>query len=136
MTKDEFINKVIGIPWVNRQSNFDGCDCFGIVKLYYKHVMGWDISEVKGYEQNEPFTDVLESNIEMQWSEIDNYEDGAMAVFYVHGEPKHIALCIGGAKFLHSHGHINNAGKVELVKMRALKRLYNEVTYHKLQAFS
>lgn len=135
MTKDEFINKIVGAPWVNRKSDFDGCDCFGLVKLYYYHVLGFKISEVKGYKQNEPFTNVFESNIELQWTEIDNYEDGAMAVFYMHGEPKHVALCVGDNKYLHSQGDINRPAKAELVKTRALKRLYNDVTYHKLQAF-
>lgn len=135
MTKEDFVIKTVGIPWENRASSFESCDCFGLVKLYYKHVLGYTISEVKGYEQGGDFQRVVDDNIDLQWSEVDNYQDGAMAIFYTHGEPKHIALCIGGAKFLHSHGSINRAGKVEVVKMRALKKLYNDVTYHRLQAF-
>jgi len=41
------INKLIGIPFKLNRKDFDGCDCRGIVYLYYKYVK----------EQDFPFSD-------------------------------------------------------------------------------
>lgn len=40
------IDKFIGIPFVNKGRNYNGCDCYGLVKLYYKDILGIDIPDV------------------------------------------------------------------------------------------
>jgi len=33
----------IGIPFKNRESSLDGCDCYGLVRLVYKDLLGIDV---------------------------------------------------------------------------------------------
>lgn len=39
------ISKFIGIPFVSKGRSFNGCDCYGLVKLYYKEILNIDIPE-------------------------------------------------------------------------------------------
>ena len=40
------IDTLIGIPYRYPGSDFDGCDCWGVVKLYYKTILNQDIPNV------------------------------------------------------------------------------------------
>ena len=39
------INDFIGIPFVSKGRTFRGCDCYGLVKLYYKEVLNIELPE-------------------------------------------------------------------------------------------
>ncbi len=39
------ISNFIGIPFVSKGRSFNGCDCYGLVKLYYKEILNIDIPE-------------------------------------------------------------------------------------------
>ena len=39
------ISKFVGIPFVSKGRSFNGCDCYGLVKLYYKEILNIDIPE-------------------------------------------------------------------------------------------
>ena len=39
------ISKFIVIPFVSKGRSFNGCDCYGLVKLYYKEILNIDIPE-------------------------------------------------------------------------------------------
>lgn len=39
------IEKLIGIPFVSKGRSFKGCDCYGLVKLYYKEVLNIELPE-------------------------------------------------------------------------------------------
>ena len=39
------ISKFIGIPFISKGRSFNGCDCYGLVKLYYKEILNIDIPE-------------------------------------------------------------------------------------------
>ena len=40
------INDYIGIPFIDKGRDFKGCDCYGLIKLYYKNELGIDIPDV------------------------------------------------------------------------------------------
>ena len=50
MTVDEFIRKTIGVKWADRSCNFSEIDCWGLVILYYDHVLNIKLPEIKGYQ--------------------------------------------------------------------------------------
>lgn len=55
MLKDDFISRVEGIPWSNRACTFDAADCWGLVVLYYRHVLGIEIHQTVDYESGRDF---------------------------------------------------------------------------------
>ena len=55
MTRNEFINKMIGKPWKNRACTLEACDCWGLVVLYFRYVLGTEIHHDAGYESYHDF---------------------------------------------------------------------------------
>ncbi|WP_276904583.1 hypothetical protein [Frischella perrara] len=53
MTVNEFIKKVIGVKWVDRASTFKKMDCWGLVILYYRHVLKIELATIIGYETSQ-----------------------------------------------------------------------------------
>lgn len=39
------INKFIGIPFKDGGRDFNGCDCWGLAKLYYKEILNYELPE-------------------------------------------------------------------------------------------
>jgi len=40
------LNKYIGIPFLDEGRTFEGCDCYGLIKLYFKHELKIELPEV------------------------------------------------------------------------------------------
>ncbi|RLJ10259.1 hypothetical protein CKF66_27855, partial [Klebsiella pneumoniae] len=49
MTQSDFIGLVNGKPWANRACSFEQMDCWGLVVLYYRHVLGLELHHIAGY---------------------------------------------------------------------------------------
>ena len=50
MTQSDFIGLVNGKPWANRACSFEQMDCWGLVVLYYRNVLGLELHHIAGYE--------------------------------------------------------------------------------------
>lgn len=77
MTQSDFIGLVNGKPWANRACSFEQMDCWGLVVLYYRHVLGLELHHIAGYESGADF--------------ITCYEQ----------ETRPLAACAGGGNRLH-----------------------------------
>ena len=131
MTQHDFITKILGVKWVNRASAFDAVDCFGVVMLYYKHVLNIDLPTVAGFIEKNSFVDCFDGE-KKNWQEIKApTENGILFTCYRGDVPMHVGLCIGGGYALHCRGSEKQHGKVEIHSLRAIKRLYGRLTYHK-----
>lgn len=131
MNQHEFIKLIKGKPWVNRASSFDSVDCFGLVILYYRHVMGIDLPAVDGFKENGDFMDCYQSGIQ-NWQEVSApTKNGIMFTCYRGDTPAHVGLCIGKGLVLHARGDVKQLGKVEIHAIRSIARLYGKITYHK-----
>ena len=131
MTESEFIDRMIGVPWVNRGDTFDAVDCYGLIKLWRSEVVGRPLAEVNGYKRGDDFEGLWRKYIDQHWREVNNYKRGAMVTFYDYADtPVHIGLCIGQSMVLHARGDDARGGKVEIHSIYTLQRLYKRVTYH------
>ena len=134
MYKNEFINKIIGVPWVNRASSFDACDCWGLVLLYYKHVMSIDLPPVEGYLEK---IDIGEcwygESLKSHWQKVSNIDEHGLVFtcYSVSGRPQHVGVYIGNGLVIHADGHIKDGGSVRVNKLTAISRLYGNYTMHK-----
>lgn len=133
MNKNDFIRKILHVEWENRASSFESCDCFGLVLLYYKEVLGVDIPVVKGFADNTDFATCYKDGIK-SWVKSNSPDlDGLMFTSYKGDSPQHVGICIGGGKVLHARGSIEHGGKVQLHSISTIKQIFGRITFHKLK---
>lgn len=124
MNRDDFIRRVIRKPWADRACSFDEMDCWGLVVLYYRHVLGIEIHQTKGYEAGEAFVTCFEGDV-VFWRPSTGRE-GDVVVFYSADIPAHIGLVMPSGKCLHSRGE---GGTVRLDSLLAVKAHYTTMEF-------
>ncbi len=50
MHKSDFVAAMEGKPWRDRACSYEAADCWGLVVLYYRHVLGIEIHQTPDYE--------------------------------------------------------------------------------------
>jgi len=123
MDKKEFVNKIIGTPWVDRAYGFDGCDCFGLVYLYMSEVEGvipkLSSDYLSGVEFQKAFNSQLDTG---EWVRLDGPRNGAIVFMMYAGDiPLHCGIMLDNVNCLHSYGGKNN-GQAVVWKMPQVKR--------------
>lgn len=132
MDRATFIKKIIGTKWINRASSFEGCDCWGLVILYYRHVLSIELPPVVGYCDNADMTNCWRNESRLpRWAAVDNpSRDGLVFTCYKGAIPTHVGVTIGDGKVLHSNGTTESGG-VQVNSIRAIESMYGRMTYHK-----
>ena len=125
MTQSEFIGLVNGKPWANRACSFEQVDCWGLVVLYYRHVLGLELHHIAGYESGEEFITCYEQE-HVHWRRVPVATTGCIAVFYRGEVPAHIGVMISPGKCLHARGEF---GFVRCDSPLALLKVYSSVEY-------
>ncbi len=126
MTTQDFINKVIGKPWKNRSCTFDAMDCWGLVVLYYRHVLGIEIHHDAGYESETDFVTCYKNEVEF-WEKVNKPENNGIFIGYIGSKPAHIGLIIDG-NALHSRGE---NGSVRMDRLIVLERKFTKLEFMK-----
>lgn len=134
MTFKEFQNKMIGVQWKNRESSFTGCDCYGLVLLFYKHVCNIDIEPDKDYtdeniDLNQGFAKITKGFIEVSKPS----KNGLMFVTFKDKKPTHVGVVISKTHVLHCFGNLENGGSVKIHSIRTLKNVYGKMKFYKYQ---
>jgi len=125
MTQDEFINKVIGVPWVRFAHSFESMDCYGLVMLYYQHVLNVDIGEM-------PIRDIKEGAFESSplWKKSQAAAGGLVFTAYRGDVPHHCGIALNDEYVLHAAGNSQAYGSVKIDRIAALKRLYGKIEFY------
>ena len=125
MTQSEFIGRMVGVPWVRWRSDFSGSDCYGVVVLYFREVLGLDLGGV-------PQTDIASGFDSAQgWIECAP-QDGAIAFMaWRHGSPTHCGVIVAGGMVLHSEGSDAHPGSVRLSRLAAVQRVYGDIEFYR-----
>lgn len=131
MNKSEFINKVLHKPWVNRAESWDALDCWGLVIMYYRHVLRCDLPIVTGYANGEcTVSDGVNQRLE-GWERVDKPIDGGVIFIAFDGDtPEHVGIMISKTKVLHSRGSEATPGSVSIHSLAALKSRYNRIEFY------
>ncbi|HFZ1709108.1 TPA: NlpC/P60 family protein [Citrobacter sedlakii] len=125
MSKDDFLTRVTGIPWCNRACSFDAADCWGLVVLYYRHVLGIEIHQTPDYESGRDFLTCYDSDV-VFWRRTDSFMDDGIFVAWVGSHPVHVGLIIDG-RALHSRGE---NGHVRSDAIRTIQKLFTKVEFY------
>lgn len=131
MNDIDFINEMVGKPWVNRADTLEQVDCYGLVSLYYRLVLGVELPVIEGYKQGFRFDSLWRKEIRKTWRQVGRWERGAMVTFYDNKmNPAHVGICIGNQQVLHARGSEKGGGKVEVHAISVLSKLYKTTTFH------
>ncbi|WP_395303263.1 peptidoglycan endopeptidase [Pectobacterium polonicum] len=126
MNKSNFIKRMIGVPWVNRACSFEACDCWGLLVLYYRHVLDIELHDVAGYESDSDFLTCFADGI-AYWQRIDLPVNECMFVGYVGNRPEHVGLIIDGSA-LHSRGA---NGSVAMHRLPIIERAFTRLEFYR-----
>lgn len=124
MLKSEFIEKATGVPWVDRACTFEAMDCWGLVVLYYRHVLGIEIHHAADYESGSDFLTCFEEEV-IFWRDTEIFTDGGIFIAYYGAQPVHVGLIVDGMA-LHSRGE---CGHVRADNIRTIKKLFTRVEF-------
>ncbi|MBJ8378400.1 C40 family peptidase [Citrobacter cronae] len=120
----DFISKVIGVPWANRACSFDKVDCWGLVVLYYRHVLGIELHQTQDYEAGEDFFTCYQGDV-VFWRKVDKPVEGGIFVGYRGAQPAHVGLVLN-RQALHSRGE---NGSVRMDSLLVIHRAFTKVEF-------
>lgn len=128
ITIDEFIRRAVGLPWVRWRSDWQACDCFGLLVLFHREVLGIDLGDV-------PTTDISDGfRLATGWLECGQEEGATCWMAWRGGAPTHCGLLLAGRRVLHCEGSIEHMGNVRVSRLTALQRVYGEIRFYRRAA--
>lgn len=125
MLKQEFIEKVTGLPWSNRACCFEAVDCWGLVILYYRHVLGIELHHSAYYEAGSDFITCFEDEV-VFWRPESIFKEDGLFVAWRGKQPVHVGLIVNGMAF-HSRCE---GGHVRSDAVRTIQKLYTSVGFY------
>ena len=105
LTWDAFILRSVGVPFVEHGRGYEGFDCWGLVWIAYRDVLGIDLPSLSGsYDKVRDWKCIRELFLMVsgEWSLAASPATGDVAAIYRHGRPIHFGLVIqDGRRILH-----------------------------------
>lgn len=104
------MEKYIGIPFIDKGKDFNGCDCYGLLQLYYKEEMGIDVPDViaNSKQLRMAYVEYLK-NVADHWEKIEEPEENCVVALQTDiNNPKlvtHFGIIVkidGKLKMLHT----------------------------------
>ena len=125
MHRDEFISRIEGVPWSNRACSFDAADCWGLVVMYYRDVLGIEVHQTADYESGRDFMTCYDADV-VFWQRSETFFDEGIFVAWVGSQPVHVGLIVDG-RALHSRGEY---GHVRFDAIRTIQKLFTRVEFY------
>ena len=125
MTAQEFQSKIVGVPYLNRGFTFDGCDCWGLCYLYYKHVKGLELKLSASYIDYHDFAEAFIDQVS-DFEPVERPKEGDCVFVCFNGDiPMHCGIMISRNQVLHAVGAESQCMAWNLVCLtRYLRRFY------------
>lgn len=107
------MNRFIGVPFSDNKESFDGANCYGLVRLFYREELSIIIPslDVPSDHSNRVFATFLKQ-ISMHWNKVEEPDYGdvvAMSQNLAHPKiVQHVGVYIGNGKVLHTLNKINS----------------------------
>lgn len=103
--------KYIGIPYKANGRDYDGIDCWGLVRLVYKEELGIDLPSLDGEYQIDDDARIqdLFAQYKEGWKPSEGIEAGDVVLFRVLGSETHVGIAVSPTQFLHSRDNQNSA---------------------------
>jgi cell wall-associated NlpC family hydrolase len=125
MTGTEFVARAVGLPWVRWRSDWAGSDCYGLVVLWHREVLGVELGHV-------PETDIATGFAAAGgWVECDAQAGAACFMAFRNAAPTHCGVMLPGARVLHAEGSPEHPGNVRITRAAAIERVYGPMRYYR-----
>ncbi|ORM55985.1 hypothetical protein HA41_00710 [Pantoea conspicua] len=115
---------MIGVPWANRSCTTDSVDCWGLVVLYYRQVLGIELHQTPDYESGADFFTCYQGDV-VFWQQVPHPVEGGIFVGYTGTRPAHVGLILR-RQALHSRGE---NGSVRQDSLMLIQRAFTKVEY-------
>jgi probable lipoprotein NlpC len=104
MTIEEFVNKAIRVPFVDRGRDYTGWDCWGEIYCFHRDVKNILLPIYLDYSSTSAYSELHElfSAGIKNWIAVDKYAPGDVALFTIAGQKRHVALVIDQKSALHT----------------------------------
>lgn len=99
-----YFSKYVGIPFKERGQDWDGCDCFGLVRLFYKTEYGVILTDLTTQYQSTSDKENIKkaAEIEKKNARLTNTpKEGDVILFHFYGYPMHVGIYIDNQRMLH-----------------------------------
>ena len=96
--------KYIGLPYKEYGRDFNGCDCYGLIYLFYKHELGIELptySALYNHNNSDSIKDII-SREKTKWIKVDKPKKFDGILFNISGMYNHIGIFLDNNLFLHS----------------------------------
>ena len=114
MTPAEFACRAIAVPFEEKGRDWFGWDCWGMVLLFHRHVLGVDLpsyteeyinagSSVEGRAQ---LAGLIGKNVQ-GWDKVETPESGDVVLLNINGHPIHVGIAIDAGRMLHTETKCN-----------------------------
>lgn len=113
MILDEFISRAIVVPFVDKGRDWSGWDCWGMVVLFHREVLGVAIPSYtdsyrdagRSKSSRVQLQDLIQTNMP-KWDRIDDPLPGDAVLLNIGGRPIHVGLAIGAGRMLHTERRV------------------------------
>lgn len=127
MTADEFVLRAVGLPWVRWRSDWRAADCFGLIVLWHREVLGIDLGPV-------PQTDIAAGFAAARgWSECGPDPGATGFMTWRNGAPTHCGMLALRGQLLHAQeGHPTpEHGSVRLTRLEVMARMCPDLRFYR-----
>lgn len=105
MTPDAMINSLLSVPYAAGQGTLAGADCWGVVELWYRHVLGIEVTDRSGFPAG---NEGLQAGFDARsvWKSIDAPADHCLVILrFRHLQAGHVGIYWQGSVLHSSEGH-------------------------------
>lgn len=103
----------INIPFVNKSSSKNGCDCFGLVRYFYREELCIDIPDPRiSCNQTHHIFSEYQQQIQKNWITIQSPENFCVVAMahdlQIPKQVQHFGIYLEGGKILHTLKNVNS----------------------------
>ncbi|MGY5789047.1 C40 family peptidase len=100
---------LVGIPYVPHGRDYTGADCWGILFLYYRDVLGTPVpaysSEMEAREFHRgDIAPLIDEEREQHWHQAETPQPGDCVLMRAGRHDSHVGVFLGQGRMLHSEG--------------------------------
>ncbi len=128
LTPTQFAGRAVGLPWARWRSDWQAADCFGLVALYFREVLGVELGPV-------PQTDIAAGfSASTGWAECDPEPGTTAFMAWRDGAPTHCGMLLPGGMLLHAEGAPERGGSARATRLSVMRRAYGDIRFYRYTA--